>query len=426
MVARRRDTEDRRRVWVEIVPEAQQRLQDLQQPVAEEMRRVSQRFAAEELAIVRDYMRQAKEVFQRQLGGTGAAGGAGLPSGAPGSVPRGHAAARGKRRGKVGWLSSSQVGTGVTTVTALATRDALSRARRPDAVRLRLRPHAPPPAHGAQGPPGRQGRQPGRDDVGTPAPRPARVHDLDRRLPRLHGQRLAQGPRRRGGGGPGPARDGHGQGHRRRRRPAPRLGALGRQVLDARHDGHRPQPRPQRRVRRGPRQADRRRALRLRLVPALHRHVRPHRPRAAGRGVRLALRRRQGAGRHRVATPRCPSSSCATSSTRTSRSSSATPARPSPRSRPSSCAARSRPSSAAGTGRAPSPTASASASRTTSAPPSTSRRWSSATATTTRAPASASPATPRRGPRAPTATSWSTRRARTWWPASATPSPSRR
>ncbi len=74
MVVRRRDTEDRRRVWVEIVPEARERLQDLQRPVAEEMRRVSQRFAAEELAIVRDYMRQAKEVFQRQMAGAGDGG----------------------------------------------------------------------------------------------------------------------------------------------------------------------------------------------------------------------------------------------------------------------------------------------------------------------------------------------------------------
>src|SRR5271165_942406 len=69
MVTRRRDTEDRRRVWVEIVPEAQQRLERLQQPVAEEMRQVAQRFNADELAIVRDYMRQAKEVFERQVGG---------------------------------------------------------------------------------------------------------------------------------------------------------------------------------------------------------------------------------------------------------------------------------------------------------------------------------------------------------------------
>jgi len=69
MVTRRRDTEDRRRVWVEIVPEAQERLQDLQQPVAEEMREVAQRFEADELATVRDFMRQAKEVFQRQVHG---------------------------------------------------------------------------------------------------------------------------------------------------------------------------------------------------------------------------------------------------------------------------------------------------------------------------------------------------------------------
>src|SRR3984885_10591910 len=70
MVTRRRDTEDRRRVWVEIVPEARQRLEVLQQPVAEEMRQVAQHFKADELAIVRDFMRQAKEVFQRQVSGT--------------------------------------------------------------------------------------------------------------------------------------------------------------------------------------------------------------------------------------------------------------------------------------------------------------------------------------------------------------------
>jgi DNA-binding MarR family transcriptional regulator len=67
MVARRRDTEDRRRVWVEIVPEAQERLAGLQQPIAEEMRQVAQHFKADELALVRDFMRQAKEVFQRHV-----------------------------------------------------------------------------------------------------------------------------------------------------------------------------------------------------------------------------------------------------------------------------------------------------------------------------------------------------------------------
>ena len=67
MVKRRRDTDDRRRVWVELVPAAQKRLQHVQQPIVEEMRQVTQRFKAEELAIVRDFMREAKEVFQRQI-----------------------------------------------------------------------------------------------------------------------------------------------------------------------------------------------------------------------------------------------------------------------------------------------------------------------------------------------------------------------
>ena len=69
MVKRRRDTDDRRRVWVEVVPAAYQRLLHAQQPIVEEMKEVTQRFKAEELAIVRDYMREAKEVFQRQISG---------------------------------------------------------------------------------------------------------------------------------------------------------------------------------------------------------------------------------------------------------------------------------------------------------------------------------------------------------------------
>jgi DNA-binding MarR family transcriptional regulator len=85
MVARRRDTEDRRRVWVEIVPAAQERLTGLQQPVAEEMRQVAQHFKAEELAVVRDFMRQAKEVFQRHVSGA-VAGDAGPSGGDPDTV----------------------------------------------------------------------------------------------------------------------------------------------------------------------------------------------------------------------------------------------------------------------------------------------------------------------------------------------------
>ena len=70
MVKRRRDTADRRRVWVELVPAAQKRLQHAQQPIVEEMKQVTQRFKAEELAIVRDFMREAKEVFERQITGS--------------------------------------------------------------------------------------------------------------------------------------------------------------------------------------------------------------------------------------------------------------------------------------------------------------------------------------------------------------------
>jgi DNA-binding MarR family transcriptional regulator len=69
MVKRRRDTDDRRRVWVELVPAAQKRLQHAQQPIVKEMKQVTQRFKAEELAIVRDFMREAKEVFERQIAG---------------------------------------------------------------------------------------------------------------------------------------------------------------------------------------------------------------------------------------------------------------------------------------------------------------------------------------------------------------------
>src|SRR6516165_1562540 len=76
MVTRRRDTEDRRRVWVEIVPSAHEQLQGLQKPIAEEMRAVAQRFKTDELAAVRDFMRAAREVFERHV--RSAMGGGGL------------------------------------------------------------------------------------------------------------------------------------------------------------------------------------------------------------------------------------------------------------------------------------------------------------------------------------------------------------
>jgi DNA-binding MarR family transcriptional regulator len=69
MVRRRRDADDRRRVWVELTPVAQTRLAQTQAPIQAEMRQLAQHFKAEDLAIVRDFMRGAKEVFQRQVVG---------------------------------------------------------------------------------------------------------------------------------------------------------------------------------------------------------------------------------------------------------------------------------------------------------------------------------------------------------------------
>ena len=102
MVTRRRDTEDRRRVWVEIVPEAQERLAGLQQPIAEEMRQVAQHFKADELALVRDFMRQAKEVFQRHVrdGLWGESESSDVGSGGDARTDRAPHAAGGGRRGK--------------------------------------------------------------------------------------------------------------------------------------------------------------------------------------------------------------------------------------------------------------------------------------------------------------------------------------
>jgi len=69
MVVRRRDPDDRRRVWVELTPAAHKRLHQTQAPIQAEMRALAQQFKDEELAIVRDFMRGAKEVFQRQIKG---------------------------------------------------------------------------------------------------------------------------------------------------------------------------------------------------------------------------------------------------------------------------------------------------------------------------------------------------------------------
>ncbi len=84
---------------------------------------------------------------------------------------------------------------------------------------------------------------------------------------------------------------------------AARVGALGREVLDAGHDGHHPEPRPQRPDRREPEGADRQRPLRLRQLPPLHPDVRRRRPRDSEGRLRARVRggqaRARRQGRHR-------------------------------------------------------------------------------------------------------------------------------
>ena len=203
--------------------------------------------------------------------------------------------------------------------------------------------------------------------------------------------------------------------------------ALRREVLDARDDGHRPQPRAQRRVGRGPR----------RRRPATS--ASPTTPTAAS--------------------SRCTAGSCSTSTAtpferlldaakerdgvaddaelsaddlrrlcEPLQGASSSP-RPATRSRRTRRAAARRDRGrvpARGTAPGPSPTARASASPTTSAPRSTCRRWCSATATTTRGTGVGFTRNAATGETGPTATSSPTRRARTSSPASATPRTSTR
>ena len=89
-----------------------------------------------------------------------------------------------------------------------------------------------------------------------------------------------------------------GQEVRRPEEPAARLRPLRRPRLDAGHDGHDPQPRPQRPDRRGARQEDRQPALRLGLLPPLRPDVRRRRARRAeapGRGSRAVRDGHRGA-----------------------------------------------------------------------------------------------------------------------------------
>ena len=111
---------------------------------------------------------------------------------------------------------------------------------------------------------------------------------------------------------------------------------------------------------------------------------------------------------------------CAGSWTASRRSSANKRAATSRRTRGSRWTWPSRPCSARGTPTGPSCTGARSGSRPTWAPRSTSWRWCSATWAWTPAPGWRSPATRAAASRASTATTCRTRRARTWWPASAT------
>ena len=189
-------------------------------------------------------------------------------------------------------------------------------------------------------------------------------------------------------------------------RPAARVGALGRAVLDARDDGHRPQPRAQRHVGAGAREADRQRALRVRLVPPLRADVRQDRARHPRRR-RSSTRSRSCARQRGVETDPELSADDLRELVETfkgivrEQKGIEFPQDPKEqlelRDRGGVPLVERR--------RAPRSTASWRTSPTTSAPRSTCRRWCSATRATTPAPASRSRATPPPARTAPTATS---------------------
>ncbi len=140
----------------------------------------------------------------------------------------------------------------------------------------------------------RQGRGPRRDDQRRPA-RAGGVHDFDRRLQHLlrAGQQAAARGRSRDRGQPAQARKGGRRHARLHDESAAGVGALGRQVLDARHDGHDSQPRPQRRSGRRLEGAHQERPVRVRQLPPLHADVRQRRARDSQGGVRARVRARQ-------------------------------------------------------------------------------------------------------------------------------------
>ena len=137
----------------------------------------------------------------------------------------------------------------------------------------------------------RQGCGPRRDDDRRPSD-PAGIHDHDRGVQRLlrSGRAAPRRPLGRRPRGDARGRAAVRQGLRRCPEPAPGLGPVGGEVLDARDDGHRPEPRPQRRDAAGPDRAHRQRALRLGRVSPLHRDVRADRHGRRRQTLRRAAR----------------------------------------------------------------------------------------------------------------------------------------
>ncbi len=192
---------------------------------------------------------------------------------------------------------------------------------------------------------------------------------------------------------------------RRPEGPAAALGALRRPLLDAGHDGDRPERRPDVGHDPGDDREDRQRPLRLRRLPAPDHDVRRRRH---GEGRRSRARRGPGRAHAARAPPggaqeeprlhqrhpdlrRRNSRASATGSRSGSAKSSA---RSSPTMRRPSSGAGSAPFSSPGTASARSPTARSKGFRTTGGRRSPCRPWSSATWATTAPPASRSPATP--------------------------------
>ena len=154
-------------------------------------------------------------------------------------------------------------------------------------------------------------------------PVPPGLHDLHRGLQHLL-QGKAEDSRRdrpRDRRARQEAREGRRRDARLDREPAARLGPLGREVLDARHDGHDPQPRPERRGGRGAEGADAERPLRLRQLPPLHPDVRQRRARDSEGRVRARVRGRQDSRAARSSTPTSTRRRCARWSSATRRSS---------------------------------------------------------------------------------------------------------